>query len=918
MRTKDYTVSYGVVLSREIYIRFGSKLRNGIVFNTKDNDENTNERLWFGIGKRTTYMVCNDTGTILLKRFIQCGLLIDLTKITDITSVDSLHSRIMSVLRSKEEYIRNCNLIRNKIASEIQGRLRWNGVEWESLTNDLLIRRVSIFSGLFKEGVYWNIEGAIQFKAPHYDNNGYINEHFREALDLDIGQSKLYSLMFGFTMTRNIIYIGSAPGEGWMSYLRKAECNIKIYSFDPNNLFFEQSDYANWEAGENFEIIHLKMFVNNSQDIWTSIPMGQYDFIWDVRGNTNEIYQAALDRGNPKPMDEVEKEINGEIKILNEIMSSAGWSQIVRANIKIHINMIDKYLLPHETRFFPLPFQKREDNIIINELRAVFKNRKASHYCNHEKLDSNRIKAQLEIIYNTPYVTGTVDQVLFVNSLLMRYDEQNFLYDLDDNFVDTDVNLFCLNLNKMNDITHYLDTIAQYERKHLSSFFTDTHLEMNEHMIDEIELLHRNEYVFDSRLLIPRKLANLYFFTNYGNPRWYKNELSCSETYLIMNEEMELREREQIIQYDEIRDIICKEEGGQFYKFPNAYTLDEEIISPSGHAARMVSMHIKGRCSINMLIRKILYSFLRLKASWVRLKPNDSIRDDSLFGIKLNIVIGSGEHNERKLWHTRQEWITGIEAGYRLHNGNTPERLKLLLLTRITDDQKKNGIEVHNLFNRIGFDKNKYRNLLASTMRNAPLSSEAQREQLYERLHRKESTDVVKYYVENYHHDQNWVSMIHYFKIDKLIRKLLIHKSFFLNISSGMFPEHDAYLMRQDSLLSIAMYEYTDEARYLLDIPDLKPYRFQATLHIIEKIGLTLLQTDEYIFMRLADLWIEMEPFHREINGKTLKALFTSPSSDIYNKCKYVDRMHELLHDEIRFSVTKAVTLLRTFSECVH
>lgn len=185
-----------------------------------------------------------------------------------------------------------------------------------------------------------------------------------------------------------------------------------------------------------------------------------------------------------------------------------------------------------------------------------------------------------------------------------------------------------------------MSSLLEHNIDILSSYFTKHSLRPGEFEINESMLLNSNMQIFDSRLLINAKLQDLYFFTNKGSIRWNRHELVTAESFIIMDEEMRLRRLGLYEKYDTCRDDACRSRFGSYLKLPNVSSVCDNLISPSGHGLRMMTACLDGRCSIGMFILKIIYSFYKVRSSWITYPATQST--NRIFGISLNLVDGYG------------------------------------------------------------------------------------------------------------------------------------------------------------------------------------------------------------------------------------------------------------------------------------
>lgn len=89
----------------------------------------------------------------------------------------------------------------------------------------------------------------------------------------------------------------------------------KIYSFDPEAL--------DDSMGLSENIIHKRKIVKGPNDIWTEVPPGRYDLIWDVRGDTSNNFEDY---------DGIIPVIDSEIDILYKILECPATSNLFAKN----------------------------------------------------------------------------------------------------------------------------------------------------------------------------------------------------------------------------------------------------------------------------------------------------------------------------------------------------------------------------------------------------------------------------------------------------------------------------------------------------------------------------------------------------------------------------------------------------------
>lgn len=869
---------YGVLLSESAYSRFGHQLTHARTFVYNKFDDKARERLWFMLSKNESYVVCrsprgNDIGD--LSPFIQSGLLLDLRHLPRIDSPSSLHDYIMMRIQSKREYIMHCHKIRNILADQIDVKFRWNGAELESITHRSLVMNTSYFTGLNNLGRFWDANGRHNTHTIYKSSEQWIRDAFMEASAMEVGQGKLYSLMFGMAMKRDIIYIGSAPGTGWQTCLKALGYGNKIYSFDPLPL-----DAA---LGTNNNVIHVQKMITGPNDIWTEVPPGAYDLIWDVRGDTSSNY---TDSESVIPI------VESEIQILYSILECPHTSKnLRRVNIKVKWDMINRYRLPDHARIFFLPFCWRDDRP-INELRAVFLLRPSDPLI-HRIFDYHTMRDAI--------INDRVDDLtLFYNALFMRLDPLCFMSNISVD-VQLDVNLFCINWNDNSKIQRYLTNLKTNNINILSSYFSSGSLREGEHEIDEAMLLNSNMQIFDSRLFISAKLENLYFFTDCGSLRWYKYELVTAESYVIMDEEVRLRQCGLYDNYDSCRDEACSSKGYTFLKFPNVFSLCDNIVSPSGHALRMVTAHLGGRVSLAMFVLKIIYSFYKVRYSWVDYHSTKVV--DRLFGIRLNLVDGYGEKLIDKLWHSYIEWSIGIECGFLLMDRTPNADIIAYLSSKITAKTKL-GIEISTYYLDRGID---YPLFLKKREQHCP-ASDGTYAQLCEDFVNF-SCDVKDYLLQFRVTLPEWQTLVISLRIDKIVLELCILRSIYEVLSSHGRDEIFSDLFNLKAILAIARGRSGRDSDEGLRSCDLVLWKYPLFLcSYVRRDPIAHHQLDmvssmtRFVWHSVCNCWITKMKYRRIVRSEELRN-FTIPELPLELQDSFVNILNALLPDGMLFSI---------------
>lgn len=869
---------YGVVLSESAYSRFGHQLTHARTFVFNRFDDKARERLWFMLSKNESYVVCrsprgDSVGELL--PFIQSGLLLDLRSLPRIDSPSSLHDYIMMRIQSKREYIKCCHKIRNTLADQIDVSFRWNGAELESITHPSLVMKASYFTGLNDLGRFWDVNGRLNMHIAYKSSEQWIRNAFAEASGMEIGQAKLYSLMFGMAMKRDIIYIGSAPGTGWQACLRTLGYGNKIYSFDPLPL--------DTTHGSSENIIHIQKMINGPSDIWTEIPPGAYDLIWDVRGDTSSNYTDSAN---------VVSIVESEIQILYSILECPHTSKnLRRINIKIKWDMINRYRLPDHARIFFLPFCWRDDRP-INELRAVFLLRPSDPLI-HRVFDYHVMRDSV--------INDRVDDLaLFYNTLFMRLDPLCFMTNINTD-VQLDVDLFCINWNDNTKIQRYFTNLKSNNINILSSYFSRGSLREGEHEIDEVMLLNSDMQIFDSRLFIPAKLENLYFFTDCGSLRWYKYELITAESYVIMDEEVRLRQCGLYDNYDSCRDEVCRSKGYTFLKFPNVSSLCDNIVSPSGHALRMVTAHLCGRVSLAMFILKIIYSFYKVRYNWVDYHPTRVV--DRLFGIRLNLIDGYGERLIDKLWHSYVEWSTGIECGYLLMS-RTPNIDMITYLSSKITAKTKLGIEISTYYSDRGVD---YLLFLRKREQHRP-PSDGNFTQLCDEFV-DFPCDVKDYLLQFRITLPEWQTLVISLRVDKIVLELCILRSMYEVLSSHGRDEIFNDLFTLKTILAIAKGRFGHDSEEGIQSCDVVLWKYPLFLgsHIrrdpiaCHQLNLVSSMT-RFVWHSLCNNWITNMKYRRIVRSEELRNL-TIPELPLDLQDSFVNILNSLLPDGMLFSI---------------
>lgn len=320
-------------MSPEQYRKFGCTLRNRITINYHALDLFKLEDLWFSLGHADTLLIVVDRGAPEYVALAEAGLLYDIRSM-NLTSWEStgFYDFIQSKLFGRGERVRLCNMIRDALVSGAD-RFRWCGSELESLFHERIYFRSVEMCGLKRLGYNWDCNGILGqdsfSSASPFDYTGRMYSDICNRFD-DLGQRKLYACMLSAVFAdEEMIYIGSAPGSGWIHALNDIRYGGVVHSFDPRPL-------DRTIIPETFQIIHHEVLVQSVDDIMKYLDVTKkYVFIWDVRADMPEDSDARL-----QILDE-------EISTLNSIIAHSDFTQIVAfMQIKVNFRAITAYSLP--------------------------------------------------------------------------------------------------------------------------------------------------------------------------------------------------------------------------------------------------------------------------------------------------------------------------------------------------------------------------------------------------------------------------------------------------------------------------------------------------------------------------------------------------------------------------------------------
>lgn len=581
-----------------------------------------------------------------LSEFIDTGVLKDLRSkgvIVESTGA-SFYTFVKSLQYDDRERIRRCNELRDVIYSKMKIRVRSCGPELESLLRRNIYQRCHEMVGMYDQGTYMSMDGITHEKKYERRVDENLNDFkFCELTYDDLGQKKLYSVFDGFVMARNVIYVGSSPGLSWLDLLSKYP-DIIVYSFDPRPL-----------ARTHPRVRHFQIEVKNVSHILDNLDLSKkYDLIWDVRGDfiDHESYELM---------------VKTEINLLNDIINLA-IGNLVRINVKIRIMSLDRYLLYGKGRFFMMPYTIERNK---NELRYVARVGQVSHFsaqiCSslriwmdkvHQDFSALSAKCSIESLFDlmssSNYVYSNFN--LFLNSKLMRLDVMDYVVEsrLDS---DIDVNLFSINCNSPLKMVEYFDKSFPV----VCSYFSKKYLNEAEFPLIDFDCLDFLKYsVYDSRIFIHKLIPGIHVIIP-KNIKLMQNELLTSESFRLQQSYDLILNRFSNSDYVKAKSLAASEEGSLYRKFPESFSIMDDMISVSGHMMRFGYLClVEDSVSFLTYCDKILHNFF-LNNGLHKEKANTIINGGVnwfYFGVGKCLI----ERKSNQFWHSAIEWRTGIRA----------------------------------------------------------------------------------------------------------------------------------------------------------------------------------------------------------------------------------------------------------------
>nr|APG79145.1 hypothetical protein 1 [Hubei odonate virus 15] len=570
-----------------------------------------------------------------IREMIDAGVVYDLTECEELNLVEFA----TNLKYSEHECIRACNELRESIC-EVIDQYRVCGPEYECLLNEKVYSKASEMVGLMKSGMYIGFDGSVETKVFYECIDKVRDEYeFVERNFDDLGQRKLYTMFSGFVLNRRIIYVGSAPGEAWISYALRQ--GYEVVSLDPRDLYNHYGKENNLERLERNKIRHIKEpFLTWDNHVLKPFLDKPFDLIWDVRGDYENDTQYEL---------MVEKEVS----LLNEVVSTMP-PTCVRACFKIRLRNIEQYKLPTGGRFFLMPWclsrKKYELRYVVRFVDNV-KISRVSVAC------ENNLKRLKEGYWGEIPLKGDLssDFNLFCASKMMRMDVMNYMDVVSVSKIE--FNLFTLNCNPSSSIRAYLD-----EAFGVISFFTKRRLNDNESIVPYDKNILRFAVV-DSRVFIGKYIADLILLVPM-DLSIFKDELLTSFNFRLKSIGHGVHKEYGIVKYHAAKRQSAMMMGKAFRRFPEAFSVNEKLVTPSGHAMRMMIHEIKKNdYSIFSFFQKVLYNFYantrvkNKKAAITRLTGK-------VAALQLpRLKSRSFEKSSSAIWHSIDEWKAGFKAG---------------------------------------------------------------------------------------------------------------------------------------------------------------------------------------------------------------------------------------------------------------
>lgn len=769
-------------MSPRLYSEHGYVVENKIVYitNQRANQEST-ERLWFMCGySDTTFMVVqrnNEMERIL----VESGMLLDLTSAPEVAHPASFFDHALHRLSSRSERVRLGNEIRSKLAKRT--RYRWCGGELESVYNRDIVQNACEINGLALLGRAMDDEGVFQGEFPEIMTSNYSYDVFAHLSGIEEeGQKKLATVMHSIAIAYStIVYIGSSPGDGWVSALSRYPNVESVVSIDPRPL----SSHA------DARITHyLERILSPDRVYELTGSRDNCVLIWDVRGDERE----------PESRDLM---IASEIATLNLILNHPDLERrFIAAHLKINTRHLCRYELPRGGRFFLQPYTLQRD---VFEARYVvhLRSPKTQEFFSPSEGMRVALIAEMERVRDA-LLSGAVGEThLVANMMCARMRRINYIDIPPYNNPREEICLFSVTHNSPSESLRYLSNMRARNMSYIVSFFSGTALGEDPYEFPEGAVLARNlGIVLDSRSLIKAKMDGLYFVLSDFLLPLMNEEVYTSETYKIRRTEYTVANRSRTPAYDMSRMSACNERGLKFPKFPLSFSISERLVSPSGHALRMALEYMEGNASIALIGQKIVNNFRNYKRAYVRPDVGATVVDPGGSGFS-SILRHRGnckvslERSPPTIWHSKLEWILGMEAAMRLRSPTQHQREQIRLVCEYLDRSitcPQPGSEISSFFNRAFGNINPLALARAAQRTDDPDRGTTDiGAEMLEYLQKRGSPDPIKWLTTNTSARSAhpvWREAIVRLKADQCARDYLIHTAIISTIDPSL-TQHD-------------------------------------------------------------------------------------------------------------------------------
>lgn len=678
----------GLLVSPKLYAEHGYVVENKLVFtsNNSGNSESA-ERLWFMCGYGDTTLIVVKKNSANENALVESGMLLDLTSMPPVLHPASFFDYALHRLSSRSERVRLCNELRSLFAK--RSKYRWCGGELESIFNRDIVENACEINGLAVLGRAFDHDGVLYGDLPEVVTSNYSYDVLSHLNSLeDEGQRKLAAVFHSIAIAHSVIlYIGSSPGTGWIGALSYYPNISAVISVDPRPLDFYHDE----------RITHHTEYITSVEQIFKLVENHiNCVLIWDVRGDTR---------------DDVERDsmILREISTLNLILNHSDLEKhFIALHLKINTRHFCHYELPKMGRFFIQPYTLTRDVFEVRYVAHLRGPGTSDLFSPSEEMRES-VLAEMEKI-RSDLVEGKIGEThLVANLLCARMRRVNYIETKSYNHAKEEICLFTITHNSPSEELRYLSDLRGRNIPYLISFFSGQALGDDPYCFPEGSVLSRNlGTILDSRSFIKAKLDGLYFPISDHLLTLMNEEIYTSETYKIRRTEYAVANRSRTTAYDISRITACEEKRLRFPKFPIGFSISEKLVSPSGHALRMTLEYLDGNASIALMAQKIINNFRNYKRSFVRPEIGSLVSDPrtSTFAGVLRHMGGgkiSLERSPSSIWHSKLEWILGMEAAVRLKNPSQHQSEQIRLVCEYLDRAivcPQPGSEIMSFYNR--------------------------------------------------------------------------------------------------------------------------------------------------------------------------------------------------------------------------